>query len=229
MSASLPAFVANEKRAFFEDDGSDSLGHICRRGVLKAERRLADTRLSALFAAKEEDHMKEKLSLIILGAIFGAGPTVFNSWLQAKWGRDQRATERKLTSIRGYSTACHQSLMLMWRAADVIELNAERWNSDSRNNSTEVLDRQIESLSREMEEAYVGWRVEVDVANALFGTQIETREPVTIDLAVPSGGPLTAELKKQWQKSLAEVKSQSSRYSHECSANTRLLVRRLGE
>jgi len=162
----------------------------------------------------------EKLLFVVVGAVLAVVPVIVSSTLQSRSNVRQVMIERRLGAIKDYSTACNRRLHLAKRTlflgdvrlkTDLIRISAGQ----------EILVRRYEALNREIEEARVALQAQVDVVNALFGTQLPT--PSESEL-VPS---TQAEIRQRDDALLANLRRSIPTMALECADSVKLLISKL--
>lgn len=183
----------------------------------------------------ETTNMKEKLTILILGALLGAGPIIVNSWLQAKWVADERAVERKLDAIRAFSKACYRGLAVSQRSLMLADLaldlsDSRRGGGDPRaraeKNLAEHVELELGAIQRDLDEAFVDYRAEMALANVLFGTQIEPG--MRPQLRVPALiGPLNPKESEDLRRQVSDFRDSVQSLQRKCEGSATLLITEL--
>lgn len=176
--------------------------------------------------------MKEKLSLLVLGALLGAMPTILNSWLQAKWTVDQRTIERKLDTLRAFSAACYRGLAVSQRTLNLsdgaLALSISLGNSgtpetESDRRIVDYVETELGAVQKELDQAFVSYRSEMAIVNALFGTSMVPGERPPLRSAVPVA-PLTQQDKEELQRQLKDFRKTVESLRQKCEDSTSQLT-----
>jgi hypothetical protein len=176
--------------------------------------------------------MKEKLSLLVLGALLGAIPTIINSWLQAKWTSDQRTIERKLDVLRAFSAACYRGLAVSQRTLNLsdvalaLSISLGSSNTPKTESDREIgnyVETELGAVQKELDQAFASYRSEMAIANALFGTSMAPGERPPLRVAIPIT-PLTQQDKKELERQLNDFRKAVESLQRKCEDNTTQLT-----
>lgn len=172
--------------------------------------------------------MKEKLSLLVLGALLGAVPTIVNSWLQAMWTADQRSVERKLDVLRAFSAACYRGLAVSQRTLNLsdlaLELAIARGNSadpktESERKMADYVETELGAIQKELDQAFVAYHSEMAIANALFGTSSAPGPRPHLRSAVPIT-PLSPQEREEFEREVNDFRKSVESLQRKCEDST---------